>query len=122
MNKLNETILRQTIRTILVEDCGCGPVRQGMLHGIGFSTEPHRSSVKVDDHSGRDMDYGDYEGKMVKNNIEIIVGQAKELYDLSSDPSETTNVIDDHPKIARRAQTLLEAIRTEPASRNVALD
>ena len=47
---------------------------------------------------------------------------AKELYDLSSDPSETTNVIDDHPKIARRAQTLLEAIRTQPASRNVALD
>jgi hypothetical protein len=85
MNKLNETILRQTIRTILVEDCGCGPVRQGMLHGIGFSTEPHRSSVKVDDHSGRDMDYGDYEGKMVKNNIEIIVGQAKELYDLLQD-------------------------------------
>ena len=68
------------------------------------------------------MDYGDYEGKMIKNNIEIIVGQAKELYDLSSDPSETSNVIDDHPKIAQRAQTILETIRTQPFSRNVALD
>ena len=49
-------------------------------------------------------------------------GDAKELYDLSSDPSETSNVIDDHPKIAQRAQTILETIRTHPVSRNVALD
>ena len=49
-------------------------------------------------------------------------GDAKELYDLASDPSETTNVIDDHPQVVRRAQTILKAIRTEPASRNVALD
>lgn len=49
-------------------------------------------------------------------------GDAKELYDLSKDPSETTNIIDDHPGVVRRAQTILEAIRTEPASRTVVLD
>jgi len=46
---------------------------------------------------------------------------AKELYLLSKDPGESTNVLDQHPEVAQRAQKILNAIRTEPSSRGVTL-
>jgi arylsulfatase A-like enzyme len=48
----------------------------------------------------------------------IAVGQDEvELYDLSSDPNETTNVAGDHPDLARRLHERIKAQRQENAER-----
>ncbi len=41
------------------------------------------------------------------------------LFDLKNDPSETTNVIEKYPEVARRLEAKLEAIRKSGRSRGV---
>ncbi|MCH2132516.1 MAG: arylsulfatase [Phycisphaerales bacterium] len=43
-------------------------------------------------------------------------GPAGQLYDLEVDPAETTNLYNSRPEIVARLTTLLEQIRTQPAS------
>jgi arylsulfatase A-like enzyme len=45
----------------------------------------------------------------------LIRAPRPELYDLKNDPGETTNVIDDHPDVARQMEAWLDAIALESA-------
>jgi len=51
---------------------------------------------------------------------EIVQGKDSEmLFDLKSDPGETTNLLDRFPEIAEKGRSLLDAIRNQEASRNI---
>ena len=55
-----------------------------------------------------DPEQSKYKRFAVRSERWRLVGQ-KDLYDIDADPGEATNVIDDHPEIARHMQDALDA-------------
>ncbi len=54
--------------------------------------------------------------KLVRLNVFKPLKTYEELYDLKSDPSEKSNVIESNPKVAERLRELMDSSRTESAN------
>lgn len=91
---------------------------------IDSDSTPKRSHTVLRDVTGRlavIFDEWKYINDRLPDDKRVSGEDAEVLFHLKSDPGETTNVIQDHPKAADRGRKLLNEIRRKKASRSILL-
>jgi arylsulfatase A len=92
-----------------------------LLRNAEASDRPH--AVLRDAKGRQALLFGDW--KYIDDVLpdgEVITGtDSRMLFNLNTDPGETTDVVTDHPQVVERARKLLAEIRNRPSSRTIPL-
>jgi arylsulfatase A-like enzyme len=97
-----------------VPETYCGSDLSAVIDGEEERT--HVLGTKDDGNGGRVFAYRDHEWKYITRP-----GRT-ELYDLTADPEETTDVSDAHPEVLEKAESVLDGLRGNIEDTNVDLD